>query len=56
MDIGTGPWDRRGRPSEVRIDRVIRVDPTGVRLTSETDPAAIRDRLFARSAKPAVRR
>lgn len=31
MDIGTGPWDRRGRPSEVRLDRVIRVDPTGVR-------------------------
>ena len=31
MDIGTGPWDRRGRPSEVRLDRVIRVDPDGVR-------------------------
>jgi hypothetical protein len=31
MDIGTGPWDRRGRPSEVRLDRVIRVDPAGVR-------------------------
>lgn len=31
VDIGTGAWDRRGRPSEVRIDRVIRVDPTQVR-------------------------
>jgi hypothetical protein len=31
MDIGIGPWDRRGRPSEVRLDRVIRVDPAGVR-------------------------
>jgi len=24
MDIGSGPWDRRGRPSEVRLNRVIR--------------------------------
>ncbi|HEY7722977.1 MAG TPA: type II toxin-antitoxin system PemK/MazF family toxin [Pedococcus sp.] len=31
VDIGTGPWDRRGRPSEVRVDRVIRIDPTQVR-------------------------
>ncbi|WP_084102139.1 type II toxin-antitoxin system PemK/MazF family toxin [Demequina sp. NBRC 110051] len=31
VDIGTGAWDRRGRPSEVRIDRVVRVDPAAVR-------------------------
>ena len=31
VDIGAGPWDRRGRPSEVRVDRVIRVDPRQVR-------------------------
>jgi len=31
MDIGTGPWDSRGRPSEVRLDRVIRVLPSEVR-------------------------
>ena len=31
MDVGTGTWDRLGRPSEVRLDRVIRVDPAGVR-------------------------
>ena len=30
-DIGSGPWDRRGRPSAVRVDRVLRVDPAGVR-------------------------
>ena len=30
-DIGTGPWDSRGRPSEVRADRILRVDPAGVR-------------------------
>lgn len=31
QDIGTGPWDTRGRPSEVRLDRIIRIDPTSVR-------------------------
>ena len=31
VDIGTGPWDRRGRPSEVRVDRVIRIDPHAIR-------------------------
>ncbi|GGM16795.1 hypothetical protein GCM10010102_10570 [Promicromonospora citrea] len=31
MDVGTGRWDRSGRPSEVRINRVIRVDPDDVR-------------------------
>ncbi len=30
-DIGTGDWDREGRPSEVRVDRVLRIDPDGVR-------------------------
>lgn len=31
LDIGSGPWDARGRASEVRLDRVIRVDPARVR-------------------------
>lgn len=31
MDVGTGRWDRSGRPSEVRINRVIRIDPDDVR-------------------------
>jgi len=31
MDIGTGAWDSQGRPSEVRLDRVLRIDPDGVR-------------------------
>ena len=31
VDIGTGPWDRQRRPSEVRVDRVVRVDPAHVR-------------------------
>ncbi|GAA3690334.1 hypothetical protein GCM10023081_29790 [Arthrobacter ginkgonis] len=31
MDIGTGPWDRQGRPSEVKLDRVVRLLPGAVR-------------------------
>ncbi|MBG6094757.1 type II toxin-antitoxin system PemK/MazF family toxin [Nocardioides sp. WG-D5] len=31
MDVGTGGWDRQGRPSEVRLDRLIRMDPADVR-------------------------
>ena len=30
-DIGSGPWDNRGRASEVRVDRILRVRPAGVR-------------------------
>jgi len=31
LDIGSGPWDRQGRPSEVRLDRIVRVAPASVR-------------------------
>lgn len=31
VDVGSGAWDRRGRASEVRVDRVVRVDPGGIR-------------------------
>lgn len=31
LDLGTGEWDARRRPSEVRLDRVVRVDPAQVR-------------------------
>lgn len=31
MDIGSGGWDPRRRPSEVRLDRVVRLDPGAVR-------------------------
>jgi hypothetical protein len=30
-DVGTGAWDSRGRPSEVRLDRLLVLDPAGVR-------------------------
>ncbi|GAB3990310.1 type II toxin-antitoxin system PemK/MazF family toxin [Nocardioides marmoraquaticus] len=31
MDVGTGGWDRQGRPSEVRVNRVLRLAPEDVR-------------------------
>lgn len=31
VDIGTGPWDSRGRPSEVRLDRTLWVPSSEVR-------------------------
>jgi hypothetical protein len=31
VDVGRGAWDRQGRPSEVRVDRVLRLDPADVR-------------------------
>jgi hypothetical protein len=31
IDIGSGSWDPQGRPSEVRIDRVLRINPKYVR-------------------------
>ncbi|GAA1411344.1 hypothetical protein AUR04nite_02260 [Glutamicibacter uratoxydans] len=31
LDIGTGEWDRERRDSEVKLDRIIRVNPSSVR-------------------------
>ncbi|WP_291380003.1 type II toxin-antitoxin system PemK/MazF family toxin [Demequina sp.] len=31
MDVGAGPWDKKRRPSEVRLDRIIRIHPDDVR-------------------------
>jgi hypothetical protein len=42
MDIGSGAWDKEGRRSEVRLDRVLRIDPAHVRR----EGAAITEALF----------
>ncbi len=31
MDVGSGAWDSRGRPSEVRLDRLLRLRDEDVR-------------------------
>lgn len=43
MDIGTGAWDAQGRPSEVRLNRLLRLDPSSVRR----EGAALDPELFA---------
>lgn len=35
-DVGTGAWDRQGRPSEVRLDRLLLIDPAAVRREGAT--------------------
>ncbi|MCA5894873.1 type II toxin-antitoxin system PemK/MazF family toxin [Isoptericola sp. NEAU-Y5] len=51
MDIGTGPWDSRGRASEVRINRVIRVDPAKVRREGAVMDRRTFDRVAAAMVK-----
>jgi hypothetical protein len=43
MDIGTGAWDSQRRPSEVRLNRVLRLDPTGVRREGAALPRDVFD-------------
>jgi hypothetical protein len=47
MDVGTGRWDARGRPSEVRLDRVISVHPEDVRREGSTLPREVFDAVVA---------
>jgi hypothetical protein len=43
MDIGSGAWDRERRPSEVRLDRVLRIDPRKVRREGAAVPREVFD-------------
>lgn len=39
MDVGTGPWDSRGRPSEVRLNRLVSLAAAEIRREgSALDP------------------
>lgn len=38
FDVGSGPWDPRGRRSEMRLDRLLLVDPGAVRREGATMP------------------
>jgi hypothetical protein len=51
MDVGSGSWDSRGRPSEIRLDRILRLDPGSVRR----EGAALDRALFLRVAREAQR-
>ncbi len=47
LDVGTGAWDTRGRPSEVRLDRVLRLDPDGIRREGARLERAVFDQVAA---------
>ena len=47
MDIGTGAWDRSGRASEVRLNRVIRIHPDAVRREGAVLDKAVFDQVAA---------
>jgi hypothetical protein len=43
MDVGSGDWDRDGRPSEVRLDRLLRMSESEVRREGAALPEATFD-------------
>jgi hypothetical protein len=47
MDVGTGGWDREGRPSEVRLDRLIELRPDAVRREGAAMDRVVFDRVVA---------
>ena len=51
LDIGSGPWDRQGRPSEIRLDRVLRLDPAAVRREGAIMPRALFDTVVAQAGE-----
>src|SRR3954447_19745038 len=44
MDVGTGGWDREGRPSEVRLDRLLVLEDSAIRR----EGAALDEATFVR--------
>lgn len=43
MNIGSGDWDAQGRPSELRLDRIIRLDPNSIRREGAIMPREVFD-------------
>jgi hypothetical protein len=47
MDVGSGDWDRDGRPSEVRLDRLLRMPESAVRREGAALPEGTFDEVVA---------
>jgi hypothetical protein len=47
MDVGSGPWDPSGRPSEVRLDRLVALDRDGIRREGAALPQETFDQVVA---------
>ena len=50
-DLGVGAWDARGRPSEVRLDRLLELEPTEVRREGAALDRARFDRVVAEARR-----
>jgi hypothetical protein len=50
-DLGTGAWDSRGRPSEVRLDRLLQLAPGDVRREGAALDRARFDRVVAEARR-----
>ena len=51
MDVGAGGWDRLRRPSEVRLDRLLRLAPSAVRREGAALDRATFDRVVAAAGR-----
>jgi len=51
MDVGTGAWDHEGRPSEIRLDRLLTMDESEVRREGAIMDRATFDAVIA-AARP----
>ena len=51
MDVGTGAWDTEGRPSEVRLDRLIVLRTEDIRREGAIMPRAMFDQVVAEARK-----
>ena len=47
VNVGTGPWDREGRPSYAKVERVLDVDPQQVRREGAVLPRKAFDAVVA---------
>lgn len=45
LDIGSGPWDSQGRDSEIRLDRLIRIDPSKMRREGAIMPQKLFEKI-----------
>jgi PemK-like, MazF-like toxin of type II toxin-antitoxin system len=51
MDVGSGGWDREGRPSEVRLDRLLVLDDSAIRREGAALDETIFDAVVAEARK-----
>lgn len=49
MDVGTGGWDRDRRPSEVRLDRLVRLPDSAIRREGAALPRPVFDAVATRA-------